>query len=63
MLFPELIKGIHSDKGKEAFKVQDHICWGSRMTDEGVFKGDGVKKWAGIDGKSTLLDDGTGSKE
>ncbi|KUI72167.1 hypothetical protein VM1G_07490 [Cytospora mali] len=63
MLFPELIEGIHSEKGKEAFKVQDHICWGSRVTDNGVFEGDGVKKWSGVDGKSTLLDDGKGFKE
>ncbi|KAK7745816.1 hypothetical protein SLS53_002533 [Cytospora paraplurivora] len=60
MLFPELIKDIHSEKGKEAFKVHDHICWGSRVTDEKVFEGDGVKKWSGVDGKSTLLDDGHG---
>lgn len=60
MLFPELLKGIHSQKGKQAFKIGDHICWGGRVVDEGVFDGDGVKKWKGVDKQSELIDDGKG---
>lgn len=62
MLFPELLQGIHSEKGKEAFRVKEHICWPARVVDEGVFEGDGVRKWAGVDGRSELVDDGTGGK-
>ncbi|KKY38814.1 hypothetical protein UCDDA912_g01181 [Diaporthe ampelina] len=62
MLFPELLKGIHSQRGKEAFKIGDHICWVGRVVDEGVFEGDGVKKWKGVDKQSELLDDGNGGK-
>lgn len=60
MLFPELIRGIRSERGKEAFKVREHICWPGRVVDSGVFEGDGVRKWTGVDGKSDLVDDGTG---
>lgn len=53
MLFPELIRGIrHSKEAKEAFRIHDHICWPSRVVDDGVFIGDGVRKWIGVDGKS-----------
>lgn len=62
MMFPELLKGIHSQRGKDAFKVGDHICWGGRVVDEGVFDGDGVRKWKGVDKQSELLDDGNGGK-
>ena len=62
MLFPELLKGIHSQRGKDAFKVGDHICWGGRVVDEGVFEGDGVRKWKGVDKQSELLGDGKGGK-
>lgn len=62
MLFPELLQGIRSEKGRAAFRVGHHLCWGARVVEEGVFEGDGVKKWAGVDGRSTLIDDGTGQK-
>lgn len=62
MLFPELLKGIHSQRGKEAFKIGDHICWGGRVVDEGVFDGDGVRKWKGVDKQSELIDDGKTGK-
>lgn len=62
MLFPELLSAIHTDRGKAAFKLGDHICWGGRVVEDGVFEGDGVKKWAGVDGRSELIDDGTGRK-
>lgn len=62
MLFPELIRGIHTDeRAKKAFRLGHHLCWGSRLVQDGVFEGDGVKKWAGVDGRSELLDDGTGA--
>lgn len=60
MLFPELIEGIRSARGREAFEVKDHICWPARVVAEGAFEGDGVRKWAGVDGRSELLDDGEG---
>lgn len=60
MLFPELLGGIRTERGKEAFKLGDHICWGGRVVEDGVFEGDGVRKWAGVDGRSQLIDDGTG---
>lgn len=56
MLFPLLIKGIHSERGEEAFMVQHHLCYPSRVVRD-VFRGDGAKKWAGVDGKSTLLEE------
>lgn len=59
MLFPELIQGLRSDRGREAFKVREHICWPGRVVDRGVFEGDGVRKWTGVDGRSELVDDGT----
>lgn len=59
MLFPELITGVRSERGREAFKVRDHICWPARVVDPGVFEGDGVKKWTGVDGHSRLVDDGS----
>ncbi|PSR77043.1 hypothetical protein BD289DRAFT_350063, partial [Coniella lustricola] len=55
MLFPELLRGIKSPRGREAFKIHDHICWPARLVDEGVFDGDGVKKWRGVDGRSELV--------
>lgn len=58
MLFPELLSGIKQDKGKEAFKVREHICWPGRLVDEGVFEGDGVRKWRGVDGSSECLCEG-----
>lgn len=60
MLFPELVGGVHSARGREAFKVRDHICWPARVVDEGVFGGDGVRKWTGVDGKSDIVDEGGG---
>lgn len=63
MLFPELIRGIRGEKGREAFKVREHICWPGRVVDNGVFVGDGVRKWTGVDGKSEVVDDGSGENK
>jgi hypothetical protein len=41
MLFPELLGGIKSDEGKAILKFRDHICWGGRSTDAGIFEGVG----------------------
>lgn len=60
MLFPELVQGVRSARGRAAFQVREHICWPGRVVDEGVFAGDGVRKWAGVDGRSELVDDGAG---
>lgn len=60
MLFPELIQGIRTEEGREAFKVREHLCWPGRVVDSGVFEGDGVRKWVGVDGKSQCVDEGNG---
>lgn len=65
MLFPELLAGdaMRSPRGREAFRVRDHLCWPARVVGNDAFVGDGVRKWAGVDGRSELLDDGTGKGE
>jgi len=54
LLFPTLIQGITTARGKEAFKPQCHLFYPQRVLD---FKGDGLDKWEGLDGKSPKLDD------
>ena len=54
LLFPPLIHSINSPEGKEAFKPKCHLFYTSRVVD---FAGDGLVKWAGIDGKSDIVDD------
>ncbi|KAJ9139303.1 hypothetical protein NKR19_g7495 [Coniochaeta hoffmannii] len=54
LLFPTLIEGINTPKGKEAFKVQCHMFYPQRVVD---FKGDGVKKFKGLADESPLVDD------
>jgi hypothetical protein len=54
LLFPTLIEGINTEKGKEAFKAQCHMFYPQRVVD---FKGDGVKKFEGLADDSPLVDD------
>lgn len=54
MLFPTLIKGITGPEARRAFQPQCHLFYPQRAVD---FKGDGLIKWAGLDGKSERLDD------
>jgi hypothetical protein len=56
MLFPTLVDGINTQRGREAFKVQSHIFYSQRVLD---FVGDGAVKWSGLDRKSErMTDDG-----
>ncbi|KAK1762761.1 Mss4-like protein [Phialemonium atrogriseum] len=54
LLFPTLIEGIDTEEGREAFKAQCHIFYSQRVVD---LKGDGLKKFRGLDGQSALVDD------
>lgn len=54
LLFPTLIEGINTDEGREAFKPKCHMFYTQRVVD---LKGDGLDKWAGLDGKSDKVDD------
>lgn len=54
LLFPTLIEGISSAEARKAFKATCHMFYPQRVVD---FAGDGVEKWAGLEGKSDLLDD------
>lgn len=54
LLFPTLIEGINTPKGREAFKTQCHMFYPQRVVD---FKGDGVKKFKGLADESPLVDD------
>lgn len=54
MLFPPLIEGINTKEGRDAFKAQCHLFYGQRVVN---FRGDGLKKYSGLDGQSALLDD------
>ena len=54
LLFPTLIEGITTKKGRDAFKPSCHMFYPERVVD---FPGDGVVKWKGLDNNSDLLDD------
>ena len=54
LLFPTLIQGITSGKARDTFRPRCHIFYPQSVVD---FKGDGVEKWEGLDGKSAKLDD------
>lgn len=54
LLFPTLIEGINTKEGREAFKAECHIFYSQRVVE---FRGDGLKKFEGLDGKSPLLGD------
>ena len=54
LLYPTLIEGINTDKGREAFKAQCHMFYPQRVVD---FKGDGIKKFKGLSDDSPLVDD------
>lgn len=54
LLFPTLIEGIGSDKGRKAFAATCHMFYNQRVVD---FIADGAVKWEGLDNHSNLLDD------
>lgn len=54
LLFPTLIDGIGTKKGREAFKASCHMFYNQRVVD---FIDDGTVKWEGLDKKSSMLDD------
>lgn len=56
LLFPTLIEGINTPKGREAFKVKSHMFYQQRVVD---IK-DGVPKFKGLAGESERVDEETG---
>jgi hypothetical protein len=54
LLFPTLIEGINTPEGRKAFKAQSHMFYPQRVVD---FKGDGIKKFKGLQDESPELDD------
>lgn len=54
LLFPTLIEGINTPKGRRAFEAKSHMFYPQRVID---FKDDGIPKFAGLEGKSDQLDD------
>lgn len=54
LLFPTLIEGINTSKGRKAFEAKAHMFYNQRVVD---FKGDGVTKFAGLEDASDELDD------
>lgn len=54
LLFPTLIEGIETPEARKAFESKCHMFYHQRVVD---FNGDGIAKWAGLEGKSDLLDD------
>lgn len=54
LLFPTLIDGINTPEGRKAFAAKCHMFYSSRVVD---FKGDGERKFAGLEDDSDLLDD------
>lgn len=54
LLFPTLIEGINTPEGRKAFEAKCHMFYPQRVVD---FRDDGIPKFAGMEGKSDLLDD------
>lgn len=58
MLFPTLIDGINTEKGRRAFEVQSHMFYPQRVVD---IK-DGKPKFKGLADESNLVDEETGEE-
>ncbi|KAK4233897.1 Mss4-like protein [Achaetomium macrosporum] len=58
LLFPTLIEGINTPKGREAFKPQCHMFYPQRVVD---IK-DGLPKFKGLADESPLVDEETGEE-
>lgn len=58
LLFPTLIDGINTPKGREAFKAQCHMFYPQRVID---IK-DGMPKFKGLADESPLVDEETGEE-
>jgi hypothetical protein len=54
LVMPTLLEGINSKEGREAFKSECHMFYQQRVVD---FRGDGVKKWKGLEGDSEELNE------
>ncbi|KAI9148071.1 hypothetical protein HJFPF1_11893 [Paramyrothecium foliicola] len=54
LLFPTLIEGINTEKGREAFKAECHMFYSQRVVD---FHGDGAEKWSGMQNDSKRVND------
>ena len=54
LLFPTLIEGINTKKGREAFAPSCHMFYPQRVVD---FPDDGKVKWKGLDNSSDLLNE------
>jgi hypothetical protein len=54
LLFPTLIEGINTERGRKAFEPTCHMFYPQRATD---FRGDGKIKWEKLDNGSNILDD------
>lgn len=56
LVFPTLIEGIHTQKGRVAFAVQSHMFYPRRV----VELRDGLPKYMGLSGESETVDEVTG---
>lgn len=54
LLFPTLLEGITTPEGRKAFEAKCHMFYPQRVVD---FRGDGIKKFSGLEDESDLLDD------
>lgn len=54
LLFPTLIEGINEASARRAFEAKCHMFYPERVVD---FHGDGKTKYAGLEGKSDVVDD------
>lgn len=54
LLFPTLIEGINTPRGRKAFEAKCHMFYPQRVVD---FRGDGKPKYVGLEDKSDVLDD------
>ena len=53
LLFPTLIEGINTEKGRDTFAPTCHMFYGSRVVD----LKDGKVKWTGLDKESKYMDE------
>ncbi|KAK3385269.1 Mss4-like protein [Podospora didyma] len=56
LLFPTLIEGINTDKGRQAFAAQCHMFYTQRVVDIR----DGLPKFKGLSDQSPLINENTG---
>lgn len=54
LLFPTLVEGVNTARGRWAFAAKCHMFYPQRVVD---FRGDGKVKYAGLEGRSDVVDD------